>query len=70
MSVIRTGLRCDACRWWRRGECRRNPPAFLAGANHGVWAWSRPEDWCGEFGVAIPIPVGAGGTTREIVRKE
>jgi hypothetical protein len=44
---------CGACRFWKRygtaGECRRLAAVRVEPVPDNVWAFTREDDWCGEF---------------------
>ena len=58
-------MKCEDCKWWERhkdadiksGQCRKNAPrTIVSGCGVGEnpeyehdWAWTSPDDWCGEF---------------------
>jgi hypothetical protein len=51
---------CGCCKFWQRpdagrvtGECRRHAPVAVAPSQQKyalrMFAWTQPDDWCGEF---------------------
>ena len=57
---------CKTCRWWIKAgeyhECHRNPPLSMSNDFEGLWPYTGPDDWCGEWtdetdGLAHPMAI-------------